>query len=237
MLSTVQKAPASKLYSLEMVSAGSAAVTLSPQLLDPLVSLAAIVTFDRDDEIVFQGDDAEYCYEVVSGCVRTVRLLEDGRRHVGEFLFAGDLLGCDSAQQYEFGAEAVTPATLRRYRASAIEERAETDLAFAQRLRRHSASQVRAARGRLMLLGRKTASERIASFLIEMQTRLRPSGPGAIDLPMSRGDIADYLGLTIETICRGLADMRQLGIIAVDRARIVILDRCGLARAGSDQIH
>jgi CRP/FNR family nitrogen fixation transcriptional regulator len=237
MLSTVQKAPVSKLYSPAMVSAGSAEVTLSPPLLDPLVSLAAIVTFDRDDEIVFQGDDAEYCYEVVSGCVRTVWLLEDGRRHVGEFLFAGDLLGCDSAQQYEFGAEAVTRATLRRYRASAIEDRAETDLAFAQRLRRHSASQVRAARGRLMLLGRKTASERIASFLIEMQTRLRPSGPGAIDLPMSRGDIADYLGLTIETICRGLADMRQLGIIAVDRTRIVILDRCGLARAGSDQIH
>jgi CRP-like cAMP-binding protein len=164
-------------------------------------------------------------------------LLEDGRRHVGEFLFAGDLFGCDSAQQYEFGAEAVTAATLRRYRASAIEDRADTDLAFAQRLRRHSASEVRVARGRLMLLGRKTASERIASFLIEMQTRLRPCGPGAIDLPMSRGDIADYLGLTIETICRGLAELRQLGIIAVARTRIVVLDRCGLARAGSDQVH
>ncbi len=237
MLSTVQKASVSKRYNSAIVAAVSAPVMVSPQLLDPLVSLAAVVTFERDDEIVFQGEDAEYCYELVSGCVRTVRLLEDGRRQVGEFLFAGDLLGCDSAQQYEFGAEAVTPATLRRYRVSAIEDRADSDLAFAQRLRRHSASQVRAARGHLILLGRKTASERIASFLIEMQTRLRPSAAGSIDLPMCRGDIADYLGLTIETVCRGLAEMRHLGIIAVDRTRIAVLDRGGLARAGSDQIH
>jgi CRP/FNR family nitrogen fixation transcriptional regulator len=237
MLSSVQKAPVSKGYSPAILTASSPPVIVSAQLLDPLVSLAAIVTFDRDDEIVFQGDDAEYCYEVASGCVRTVRLLEDGRRQVGEFLFAGDLLGCDSAQQYEFGAEAVTPATLRRYRAVAIEERADSDLAFAQRLRRHSAGQIRAARGRLILLGRKTASERIASFLIEMQTRLRPSAPGAIELPMARGDIADYLGLTVETVCRGLTEMRQLGIIAVDRTRVTILDRSGLVRAGSDQVH
>jgi len=236
MLSTVQKVPVSPRYCPTIVAAVSAAVMAAPQLLDPLVSLAAIVTFEREDEIVFQGEAAEYCYEVVSGCVRTVRLLEDGRRHVGEFLFAGDLLGCDSAPQYECGVEAVTPATLRRYRTSAIEDRADTDLAFARRLRRHGNSQIRATRGRLMLLGRKTATERIASFLIEMQARLRPSAPGAIDLPMGRGDIADYLGLTIETVCRGLAELRQRGIIAVDRTHIAVLDRCGLVRAGSDQV-
>jgi CRP/FNR family nitrogen fixation transcriptional regulator len=237
MLSTVQKTPVSKCYGPAVIAVAPPQVIVVPQLLDPLASLATILSFDRDDEIVFQGEPAEYCYEIVSGCVRTVRLLEDGRRQVGEFLFAGDLLGCDAAQEYEFGAEAVAPATLRRYRLSAIEDRAGRDMMFAQRLRRYSASQVRVARGRLILLGRKTASERIASFLVEMQERLIPSGPGCIELPMSRGDIADYLGLTIETVCRGLAELRQLGIVAVERARIKVLDRGGLARAGSMQLH
>jgi CRP-like cAMP-binding protein len=237
MLSTVQRAPVSRFYGPTAVAAASIPISVAPQLLDPLVSVASVIACDRDDEIVFQGEPAEYCYEVVSGCVRTVRLLEDGRRQVGEFLFAGDLLGCDAAQEYEFGAEAVTPATLRRYRLSAVEDRATRDLAFAQRLRRYSSSQARAARGRLFLLGRKTASERIASFLVEMQERLRPSAPGAIELPMCRGDIADYLGLTIETVCRGLTELRQQGIVAVERARIRVLDRGGLARAGSTQLH
>lgn len=237
MLSTVQKAAASSLYGPTVIAAAALPVTVAQQILDPLVSVASVISCDREDEIVFQGEPAEYCYEVVSGCVRTVRLLEDGRRQVGEFLFAGDLLGCDAAQEYEFGAEAVTPATLRRYRLSVIEDRAAHDLVFAQRLRRYSASQIRAARGRLILLGRKTASERIASFLVEMQERLRPSAPGAIELPMCRGDIADYLGLTIETVCRGLAELRHLGIVAVERARIRVLDRGGLARAGSTQLH
>jgi CRP-like cAMP-binding protein len=209
----------------------------APQLLAPLASVAAVIHADRDEEIIYQGDTATYCFELLSGCLRTVRLLEDGRRHVGEFLFPADVLGCDAGPAHEFGVEAVTPATLRRYRVSAIEARADRDLLFAQRLRRHGAAQIRAARSRMLMLGRKTASERIASFLLEMQQRLLPSVNGAVELPMCRADIADYLGLTVETVCRGLTDLRQDGIIGVDRGRITIRDRGALTRAGSDQIH
>jgi CRP-like cAMP-binding protein len=214
--------------------------SLLPQtdnLLAPLAAQATTLHADRDEEIISQGDRAEYCYEVVTGCVRTVRLLEDGRRQVGEFLLAGDIFGWDTEDDYEFGAEAVTQVTLRRVRLTAIEERANHDHAFAQRLRSFSMAQLRQTRARLVLLGRKTAAERVASFLLEMAERLHVSSGPVIDLPMNRGDIADYLGLTIETVCRELTDLRHQGTIAVERARISILDRRALARAGSDRVH
>jgi CRP/FNR family nitrogen fixation transcriptional regulator len=210
---------------------------LQDNLLAPIATLATTLHADRDEEIISQGDAAEYCYEVVTGCVRTVRLLEDGRRQLGEFLLAGDVFGWDTSDEYEFGAEAVTAVTLRRVRLSAVEDRASRDLNFAQRLRAFSTAQVRLARGRLVLLGRKTAAERVASFLLEMADRLHVTGVPMIELPMNRGDIADYLGLTIETVCRELTDLRHQGTIAVERARISILDSRALARAGSDRVH
>jgi CRP-like cAMP-binding protein len=211
--------------------------SLPDHLLAPIATLATTIHAERDDEIISQGEAAEYCFEVVSGCVRTVRLLEDGRRQVGEFLLAGDIFGWDTCGEYEFGAEAVTQVTLRRFRLSALEDRASRDLKFAQGLRAFSTAQLRLARGRLVLLGRKTASERVASFLLEMADRLHVAGAPTIDLPMNRGDIADYLGLTIETVCRELTDLRHQGTIAVERARISVLDARALARAGSDRVH
>jgi CRP/FNR family nitrogen fixation transcriptional regulator len=210
---------------------------LRENLLAPIAPLSVTLHADRDEEIISQGEPAEYCYEVVSGCVRTVRLLEDGRRQVGEFLLAGDIFGWDTGDEYEFGAEAVTAVVLRRVRLSAIEDRASRDLDFAQRLRAFSTAQIRQTRGRLVLLGRKTASERVASFLLEMADRLHLTGAPVIELPMNRGDIADYLGLTIETVCRELTDLRHQGTIAVERARISVLDARALARAGSDRVH
>jgi len=240
MMLTAHRAPDRNAYRIPAAVLAAPAAT-PDTLLEPLGPGVQTVRFDRDEEVFFQGGQAVDCFEVVAGCVRTVRLLEDGRRYIGEFLFPGDVLGCEMAGQYEFGAEAVTPTTLRRYRISAVEERAARDLGFAQRLRRHSACQVRQAWGRMILLGRKTAAERIASFLLEMRDRIVPSARGAFreafELPMSRGDIADYLGLTTETVCRGLAELRQRGVIAVNRAHVTVLDAAGLTHAGSDQVH
>ncbi len=207
------------------------------ELPDPLMPAAMAVQVDRDGEITAQGAPAAYCFQVVAGCVRTVKLLEDGRRSIGEFLLAGDFFGWEAVGEHEFAAEAVTPVTLRRFRVSAIEERADRDHAFARTLRRYLAGQVRVARGRLVLLGRKTAFERIASFLLEMESRLRASGNEVMMLPMSRADMADYLGLTIETVCRGLTELRRNGMIAVDRGQIAIHDRAALGLAGSDRLH
>ena len=212
----------------------SALENLDDDLLGPLAMVATTLHFERDDEIIAQGARAEHCFQVITGCLRTVRLLEDGRRQVGEFLLAGDVFGWDAVGEHEFAAEAVTPVTLRRIRLSSIEERADEDRCFAQRLRRYTADQVRIARARLVLLGRKTAAERIASFLLEMVERLNSPDEAVIELPMSRADMADYLGLTIETVCRGLTELRRQGTIAVERTRVAIRDSRALALAGSD---
>lgn len=191
----------------------------------------------RDDEVVGQGAPAEYCYIVLSGCIRTVLLLEDGRRQVGEFLLPGDFFGWEALGEYDVSAEAVSPATLLRYSRRRLEELAGRDPALAVRLRALAAGQLRASRERIVLLGRRTAAERIAAFLVEMARRLRV-GPGqSIDLPMSRADIADYLGLTIETVCRGISQFRRRALIAVERSRIAIRDYGALEAARNQSVH
>jgi CRP-like cAMP-binding protein len=197
---------------------------------------AQTVKVDRDEEIVAQDDPATYCYLVVSGCVRTTRLMEDGRRQVGEFLFAGDLLGWEVLDQHDFGAEAVTPVVLRRYPRRDLENLADQDPGVARRLREISARRLRAGREHMLLLGRKTASERIASFLLEMVERIEPDSREMIDLPMSRADMGDYLGLTIETVCRRLTQLRASGTIAVENTKVAICDRRALKEAGCDRV-
>ena len=203
---------------------------------DPRAPLPVTVSARRDEEIVAQGEGAENCYVVASGCVRTVRLMDDGRRQIGEFLFPGDLFGWEALEVHEFGAEAVAPATLRRYPRRSLEELADLDRNFARRLRELAARQLRAGRERVVLLGRKTASERIASFLLEMAERTNSDGQALIELPMARADIADYLGVTIETVSRQLTELRQRGLIAVERAKIEIRDRRGLGAAGCELV-
>jgi CRP/FNR family transcriptional regulator, nitrogen fixation regulation protein len=237
MLSTIQPSERQSMLPMPVAAAGFAAGAARPSVLEPLAGVGVTVRAERDEEIVAQGDAAGYCYLIVSGCVRTVRLMEDGRRQVGEFLFPGDLFGWDALEEHDFGAEAVTPATVRRYPRRSLDALADRDPDFAQQLRRLTAGQLRAGRERLVLLGRKTASERIASFLLEMGRQMRAEGKGFIELPMSRSDIADYLGLTIETVCRGLTQFRRHGIIAVERSKVVVRDRRALGAAGCEVLH
>jgi len=207
-----------------------------PAILEALEPRAATIRAERDEEIVAQEDAAAYCYLVVSGCVRMVRLMEDGRRHVGEFLFAGDLFGWEALDKHDFGAEAVTPVTLRRYARRDLERLADQDRDVARGLRELSSNRLRSGREHMLLLGRKTASERIASFLLQMAARTSPAAPSIIELPMSRSDVGDYLGLTIETVCRRLTRLRLDGTIAVDGMKIAIRDRRALGEAGCERV-
>lgn len=214
---------------------------ISPSLfpMDRLGFAAAHLTnleFGRDEEIIAQGCKAAFCYQVQSGCVRTVQLLEDGRRYIGAFLLAGDVFGWETGLTHDFAAESVTPVRLRRIRLSVLDEVADRDHGFATLLRHYAQAQLRFTQSRLILLGRKTAAERIASFLAEMQARLG-TRTRLLELPMSRADMADYLGLTIETVCLGLSDLKRHGTIAVNRTRIQIQDPQALDRAGSDPVH
>ena len=188
----------------------------------------SIVRLERDAVIVAQGGPVDYCYLIVAGCVRTVGLMQDGRRQIGEFLVPGDLFGWEALGEYGFGAEAVTRATLRRYTCRSLENFARQDRGFATRFRALAASTLRQREGHVFLLGRMTASERIAGFLLQMADRIVGGVGIRIELPMSRADIADYLGLTTETVCRGLTEMQRQGVIAIDRGQIMIRNRGAL---------
>jgi CRP/FNR family nitrogen fixation transcriptional regulator len=202
-----------------------------------LEQFGTTVSVHRDRQIHGQGEQADCCYRLLNGCARTVKLMEDGRRQIGEFLMAGDLLGFDALGTYDFAAEAVTDVVLRRYPRRMVDKLAESNVAVARRLRDMTSISLRKVHARLMVLGRTTASERIASFLLEMAERLPEPRPDVLDLPMGRTDIADHLGLTIETVCRGLGHLRRDGTIAIERSSITIRNGVALQQMASEPRH
>ncbi len=212
-------------------------VPVTRDALDLLEQFGTTMSVQHDREIHGQGDRADWCYRIVSGCVRMVNLMEDGRRQIGEFLMAGDLLGFDTLGTYDFSAEAVSEVVLRRYPRRMVDALAESNVALARRLRDMTSGSLRLAHSRLVLLGRKTASERIASFLLEMAKRLPEVHRDVLDLPMGRTDIADHLGLTIETVCRVMAHLRRDGTVVVERGHVTIRDSVALQQMASEPRH
>jgi CRP/FNR family transcriptional regulator len=204
--------------------------------LDAMIALERLGTrsrFSRDQEIYADGDRGGYWFKVVSGVVRISKLLADGRRHIAEFCFAGDSFGFDGAEERGFSAEAVTDATVLRLPRAATERLVEENSALARHLRDEMLKNLDAAQHRLLLLGRMTACERVAAFLVEMAERAEAGR--RIDLPMSRCDIADYLGLTVETVCRVLSDFKRRQLVAAPNAhRIELLDRETLSAIAED---
>jgi CRP/FNR family nitrogen fixation transcriptional regulator len=202
-----------------------------------LEQFGSTISVLRDREIHGQGDQAAWCYRVISGCVRVVNLMEDGRRQISEFLMPGDTLGFDALEIYDFAAEAVSDVVLRRYPRRMVDALAERNVPLARRLRDVISTSLRTAHSRLVLLGRKTASERIASFLLEMVERLPQARANILDLPMSRTDMADHLGLTIETVCRVLGHLRRDSTIAINRSSITIRNTAALEQMASEVRH
>ena len=181
-------------------------------------------------EIFGEGEEAEYVYQIISGAVRTHKLLPDGRRQINSFYLPGDMFGFENGVNHRFTAEAIVQTqvhiTERRglLNATANREGGTTNLIslVTQNLQH--------AENHMLLLGRKTALEKVTAFLLEMDERL--SYPDLMILPMNRRDIADYLGLTIETVSRalsGLRDEKMLRFEGQTQRQIVLLDRKGLA--------
>jgi len=186
--------------------------------------------FARDAEIFGEGEPADFAYKVVSGVVRTLRLLNDGRRQISGFYFAGDIFGIEPTEQHSHSAEAVTPVEIALVRQSALTKRSTESPTAARELWVASSEELRRARSHILLLGRQTALERVANFLLQMAHRQANSL--TIALPMSRTDIADYLGLTIETVSRTLSQLERDGAIALANCKNVkILDRTLLERS------
>ena len=202
--------------------------------LDALVAFERIGSrrsFARNDEIFAEGDPADCWFKVVSGAVRVCRLMADGRRHIAEFCFAGDCFGLDSLPHRLFSAEAVGDTVVMRFPRRATERLIDENPKLARCLRDISLRDLANAQIRMMLLGRMSAPERVATFLLDMADRRDTRR--VIDLPMSRNDIADYLGLTIETVCRVLSAFKRNGAIEIPTPnRIELRDRAALAAIG-----
>lgn len=181
----------------------------------------------RDTEVFGEGEPADHLYTVVSGAVRTYKITQDGRRQICAFLLPGDVFGLELGENYSLTAEAVCDSVLAVAKRRTLSGLAERDAEVARRLWVMAAGQLEAARAHMLLLGRQCAHERVAAFLLDLQARL---GSGAhVELPMSRNDIADYLGLTIETVSRTLSQFDKSGTIALRTSRqIEVLSRGAL---------
>jgi CRP/FNR family nitrogen fixation transcriptional regulator len=154
-----------------------------------------------------------------------VKYLEDGRRYIGDFVWPGDLLGMDDLDLHDFGAESVTNMTLRRYPRRMVEALAQSNAALALRLRTLAAVNLRHAYQQMTLLARTSATERIAAFILDMHRRSTATDRRILYVPMSRTDIADYLGLSIETVCRSLAKLRRDGIVEPSQSGFELRNR------------
>ena len=200
-----------------------------PDALDLFKQFGTTVTVHRSHPIYRRGEPTELCWRIVDGCARTVTLMEDGRRQIDEFLWPGDLLGMDDLGVHDVDAEAVIGVTLRRYSRRTVEAMAQSNVKLALRLRTMAATRLRDARRQMALLGRKTATEKLASFLWDMYCRSAPTDNRLVQLPMKHGDIADHLGMSVESISRILAQLRDSGIVEVLRSGIELRDRAALS--------
>lgn len=200
----------------------------TPRAFDLLAGHGTRIAVKRGQEIFAEGDTAESCYRVIEGSIRLVKLMVDGRRQVCEFLKAGDLLGFETDDEYYFSAEAVSDCTLVRYSRRAVETLLAENKLFARHVRKVTARGLQDAYQRMVLLCHKSAQERIAWFLLNMADRAGID-TGYIHLPMTRTDIANYLGMAIETVSRVLGQFKQNGaIIQKSLHRIQLVDRDAL---------
>jgi CRP-like cAMP-binding protein len=192
----------------------------SHELANEVDLMGAPMSFPRNGEIYGEGEPADFLYKVVSGTVRTHKVLADGRRQVGGFYEAGEIFGLEIGDEHTFSAEAITDCKVLVIKRSALMALAGRDHDVARQLWTMTGMELRRVQDHIMLLV-KSAQERVAAFLLEMSER--HSGGNAVELPMSRQDIADYLGLTIETVSRTLTSLESAATIELSSSRRIVL--------------
>ncbi len=192
-----------------------------------LGAIGETLKFAAGQTVFWEHDDADHFFEVRDGTVSVSKRMLDGRRQILEFLSTGDLIGLTGHHTYPYTADAVTEVIAVRYRRRDLEARIGNNPSLASHLLAAMIDELRAAQDRNLLLGRKAPKEKLASFLLMMASRrvYRGAIDGHIDLPMTRRDIADYLGLTVETISRTFALLRRDGTIALLNPNQVVVLR------------
>ena len=197
--------------------------------LEALERISHVTTFAPKAMLFDQGALASNVFNVTDGVVRLYKSLPDGRRQIMGFALPGDFLGLALMDRYGVTAEAITPVRVCRFGRPAFLSYVDDKPHLLRRLHEFAGHELSLAQDQMLLLGRKTAEEKVAAFLINMQSRYSKIGPTSVTvpLPMSRQDIADYLGLTIETVSRTLTKLaREKTILIVpDGVRLLSAER------------
>lgn len=203
---------------------------LSGEELRELTAGMRTVELEPGEPLFHEGDPAHNVFTLTSGHLRLSRLLADGRRQVIGFLVPGDFLGLAFRETYVATAEALDAVTLCTFPRVAFERFLERHPHFERELLARARSELAAAQEQMLVLGRKTARERLATFLIRLAGRAGTESGGPLHLFMSRADIADYLGLTVETVSRTLGTFRREGLVHLEgRSTVHIPDPARLA--------
>ena len=179
-------------------------------------SVGPALRFEQDREIFGEGEEAGCYYKVVSGVVRTCKFLSDGRRQIDAFHVAGDVFGIETGGLHSLSAEAVSDCRIVAYRRLPLDKAGAAQSVSPQLLSQVLRSLSR-AQEHAVLLGRRSAVEKVAAFLLDWARQ--SSAGGTIVLAMTRQDIGDYLGLTIETVSRTLSQLEREGVIELPSVR------------------
>ncbi len=202
-------------YALKSAPIHAPAINGASEGLDDVKLIGVAKSFRRDCEIFGEGDATDLVYKVVSGAVRSFRLLSDGRRQITHFFLPGDVFGVEFGRERRAGAEALSDAVVIVARRSTV----ASDVDQSMRLWRHAVGELQRSEDHVLTLGRRSATERIASFLIHLADRL--DADDEFELPMSRQDMADFLGLTIETVSRTLTQLQAERLVELQNCRRV----------------
>lgn len=231
-----QQAPAYVQCSRCAVSSVAFCAGLTAADVARLSGIAGQVQMPAHDTLFREGDAAEHLYTVIHGAVKLYKLLPDGRRQITAFLFPGDFFGLGVGGAYAYTAETLTPVRLCRFPRPKLDRLLAEAPSFENKLLALTIQDLAQAQEHMLLLGRKTAREKLATFLLRLSRGARRRGlaPSPVALPMSRSDIADHLGLTIETVSRTFTQLKREGVIGIPDLSHVILHQPEALRTIAD---
>ncbi len=198
---------------------------LEPEELRRLADILQTMRVDAGQTLFSEGDSADALYNVTSGTVKLYKLLPDGRRQITGFLVTGDFLGLAVNESYAYTAETVTTTSLCRFPRKRVDMLLDEFPKMQRRLFSMASNELAAAQDQMLLLGRKTAKEKICSFLLMLSQRAARRGhkENPVFVPMSRADIADYLGLTTETVSRTFTQLKTAGVISLQEGNKILI--------------
>jgi len=190
-----------------------------------LARVQCTLRYDAHDTLFREGDDGQAVYVMIAGAVKVYKLMPDGRRQITGFFFRGDMFGFCLESCYAYTAEAITPIIACRLPMGVLDSLSHTAPEVQARIMRRMTAKLATFHDHVLLLGRKTARERMASFLLSLSDRAQRRGdpPSPLALPMGRADIADYIGLTVETVSRAMTRLKRDGLLALPSPSLVAI--------------